>query len=170
MKIFSRFIDLCLFRASPSDIPASQQLMKVTLVIYFILMVIVNQLDVSWNTSLLISLADILVMIIFVRILLNFRNLKVRYVQVVTALAGSGCVMTIVAFPIMWWFYQTDPDQQATSIAMMMMIALLIWGLMVVAQIFRHALDVRSGTATIITIVYISISILVTGLVMSGVA
>jgi hypothetical protein len=169
MKIFSRFIDLCLFRASPSDIPASQQLMKVTLVIYFILTVIVNQLDVSWNTSLLISLADILVMIIFVSLLLNFRNLKVRYVQVITALAGSGCVMTIVAFPVMWWFYQTDPEQQATSFAMMM-IALLIWGLMVVAQIFRHALDVSSGTATIITIVYISISILVTGLVMSGVA
>ncbi len=170
MKIFLRFIDLCLLKAGPSDIPASQWLMKVTLAIYFILTVIVNQLDLSWNTSLLISVVDILVMIIFVSLVLNLHNLKVRYIQVITALAGSGCVMTIIAFPIIWWFYQVDPEQQAASFAMIIMIALLTWGFIVVAQIFRQALDVQLGRAMMVTVAYILISILATGLVMSGVA
>jgi hypothetical protein len=170
MEIISRFIDLCLFKGSVSDIPVSPWLMKMTLLVYFILGVMVNQLDASWKISLLVSLADVFVMLIAVILLLNFRGFQARYIQVVTALAGAGCCMTIVGFPIIWWFYQIDPEQQAASFTLLLMVALLIWGLMVVAQIFRESLDIKSGTATMITIAYILLSIVVTGLIMSGVA
>ena len=170
MEIISRFIDLCLFRASPSDIPTSRWLMKVVLLLYFILGVIVNQLDMNWTESLWVSAADVFVMLIVVGLLLSFRGFQARYVQVITALAGAGCCMTIAGFPIIWWFYQIEPEQQATSLALLLMVALLLWGLMVVAQIFRESLEIKSGIAMMVTISYILLTIVVTGLIMSGVA
>ncbi|PHS22340.1 MAG: hypothetical protein COA83_11930 [Methylophaga sp.] len=169
MEIISRFIDLCLFRASPSDVPASAWLLKITLLSYFVLSLIVNKLDNTWNTSFFVSLADIAVMVIIVGLLLTFRGFQSRYTQVIIALAGAGCCMAIIGFPIIWWFFQIEPEQQTASFALLMMVVLLIWSLMVMAQIFRHSLEVKSATAMLITIAYIMITLVVTGLVMSGV-
>ncbi len=170
MEIISRFIDLCLFRASPSDLPVSHNLLKITLFSYFVLAVIVNQLDTTWNISFIVSLADVLLMVVITYLLLNYRGLQSRYTQTVTALAGTGCCMSIVGFPILWWFFQIDPEKQAVSFAMLLMVALLLWSLMITAQIFRHSLEIKAGTATLITLAYITVSIVITGLIMSGAA
>ena len=170
MEIISRFIDLCLFRASPSDLPASSSLLKITLFSYFILAVIVNQLDAetSWKVSVLVSLADVLIIVATASLLLNYRGFKARYTQTITALAGAGCCISIIGFPILWWFYQIDPEQQAASIALLLMVALLLWSLMITAQIFRESLEIKAGTATLITVSYAVFSIVITGLIMAG--
>jgi hypothetical protein len=170
MEIILRFIDLCLFRASPSDLPASYNVLKITLLSYFVLAVIVNQLDTTWNISFIISLADVLLMVIIAYLLLNYRGLQSRYTQTVTALAGAGCCMLIVGFPILWWFFQIDSEQQEVSFAMLLMVALLLWSLMITAQIFRQSLEIKAGTATLITLAYVTVSIMITGLIMSGAA
>jgi len=50
------------------------------------------------------------------------------------------------------------------------MIALMFWSLMVTAHIFRQSLAIKASTAAMLTIAYTVIALLVTGLVMSGVA
>ena len=170
MEIISRFIDLCLFRASPSDLPTSPSLLKITLFSYFVLAVIVGQLGSSWNVSFFASLADVLLMIATASLLLNYRSFQTRYTQTVTALAGAGCCISIIGFPILWWFYQIDPDQQVTSFALLLVVALLLWSLMITAQIFRESLEIKAGTATLITIIYAVVSMVITGLIMSGAA
>ncbi|MBL1322084.1 MAG: hypothetical protein COA63_013645 [Methylophaga sp.] len=171
MEIISRFIDLCLFRAHPSDLPASQWLLKLTLFTYFASGIAVNMFDSELGISALTSLVDVIFMIIVVVLLLNFRNFQTRYTQTVTALAGTGFCFTLVALPLFWWFYQIDIEQQAANlIALVFLFAWLIWGLMVTVHIFRHSLEVKAGTATLITLAYIAISILITGLIMSGAA
>jgi hypothetical protein len=170
MEIISRFIDLCLFRANPSDLPASPSLLKITLLSYFTLGVIINQLDATWLTSLFVSLADVLIMVMVAYLLLNYRGFQARYTQTLTALAGTGCCISIIGFPILWQFYQLDSEKQAVSFLLLLLVALLLWSLMITAQIFRYSLDVKPGTATMITIIYIIISMVVTGLIMSGAA
>jgi len=170
MNIALRFVDLCLFKAGPADLPASQSLLKITLLIYLILGVIVNRLDSDWNTSLFVSLADVLVLMIVAGLLLKFRGFEPRYTQTVTALAGTGSCIAIIGFPIIWWFYQIEPTQQATSYAMLLMVALMFWSLMITAHIFRKSLEIKAGTAAMLTIAYTVLALLVAGLVMSGVA
>jgi len=170
MNIASRFIDICLFKAGPSDLPASQSLLKITLLVYLLLAIVINQIDSEWNISLFISLADILFLMVIVAILLKFRGYQSRYIQTLTALAGTGSCIALIGVPIIWWFYQIEAEQQATSIAMLLMVALMFWSLMVMAHIFRQSLEIKAGTAAMLTITYTVVALLVTGLVMSGVA
>jgi len=170
MNIASRFIDLCLFKAGPSDLPASQPLLKITLLVYLVLAIVINQIDSEWNISLFVSLADILFLMVAVALLLKFRGYQTRYVQTLTALAGTGSCIAIIGLPIVWWFYQVEAEQQATSVVMLLMVALMFWSLMVMAHIFRQSLEIKAGTAAMLTIAYTIVALLVTGLVMSGVA
>jgi len=170
MNIATRFIDLCLFKTGPSDLPTSQSLLKITLLIYLIISIVINQIDSDWNMSLFISLTDVLFLMLSTMLLLKFRGFQSRYVQTLTALAGSGSCIAVIGLPIIWWFYQIEPEQQATSYVMLLMIALMFWSLMVMAHIFRQSLDIKAGTAAMLTIAYTIIALLITGIVMSGVA
>lgn len=170
MNIALRFVDLCLFKAGPSDVPASQSLLKISLLVYLILGIAINRLDNDWSTSLFVSLAEVLLMLSVTGLLLKFRGYPARYNQTITALAGTGSFITIVGFPVIWWFYQIEPEQQATSYVMLLMVALMFWSLMVTAHIFRQSLDIKAGTAAVLTVIYTMITLLLTGLVMSGVA
>jgi len=170
MNIAAQFINVCLFKAGPSDLPASQSLLRIMLLVYLILGIIVNRLDSDWNTSLFVSVVDVLVLMVVAGLLLKFRGFEARYTQTVTALAGTGSCIAIIGFPIIWWFYQIEAEQQATSYAMLLMVTLMFWSLMITAHIFRQSLEIKAGTAAMLTIAYTVVALLVTGLVMSGVA
>jgi len=170
MNTILRFVDLCLFKAGPADVPASQSLLRMSLFIYLALSIAINRLDSDLNASLFVSLAEVLLMMTVTGLLLKFRSHQSRYTQTLTALAGTGSLIAIVGFPVIWWFFQIEPEQQATSYAMLLMVVLMFWSLMVTAHIFRQSLDIKAGTAAMLTIAYTVVTLLVTGLVMSGVA
>ncbi|PHS68117.1 MAG: hypothetical protein COB23_09750 [Methylophaga sp.] len=169
MDIALRFFDLCLFKAGPEDVPASSWLMKITLVIYFILGIAIGRIDSTWNASLFISLADLLVMMLAINVLLRFRGFQARYQQTVTAMAGAGCCLGIIGFPVLVLFYQVGEQARFSSIAMLLMVGLMFWSLMVTAHILRKSLEIKPGTAAAITIAYTVLSLLVAGLALSGV-
>lgn len=170
MNIALRFVDLCLFKAGPSDLPVSQSLLRITLFVYLLLGIAVNQLDSDLHTSLFVSLADVLVMMIATGLLLKLRGFQARYTQTLTALAGTGSCIAIIGMPIIWWFYQIKAELQPTSYAMLLMVGLMFWSLMVMAHIFRQSLEIKASTAAMLTIAYTVVTLLVAGLVMSGVA
>lgn len=170
MNILLRYIDLCRLKAGPADMPASSLLLKVTLFAYFLLGMGISRLDSAWNVSILSSLADTLFMMIAVGIMLKFKNLQTRYLQTLMAIAGAGIVLDLVGLPLLLWFMKIDPLEQGTSVAMLLMIALMFWSLMVIAHIFRQALDIKAGSAAMITIMYTALSLVVFGLTLSGVA
>lgn len=170
MNIALRFFDLCLFKAGPDDVPASSWLMKVTLFVYFIIGIAIGRIDSGWNVSLFTSLADLIMMVIVISVLLHFRGFQARYLQTITAMAGAGCCLGIAGFPIVLLFNQVGEQERLSSIALLLMVALMFWSLMVTAHILRRSLEVKPGTAAAITIAYTVLSLIVVGLAMSGVA
>lgn len=170
MKIIFRYIDLCRLNAGPADMPSSDKLLKITLLAYFLVGVLIGRIDSGWDVSLLTSLTDTLFMVIVINVLLKFKGLQTRYKQTLTALSGAGIILNLIGFPLLLWLNQTDKLEQGTSVAMLFVIALMIWNLMVIAHIFRQALDIKAGTAAMLTVMYTVMSILVLGLTLSGVA
>ena len=169
MNIISQYIDLCLFKASPAELPASDSLLKLTLLVYFLTGVALSYIDNSWIISIFTSLADMLFMMIAVALLLKFRGFQTRYQQSLSALAGTGVCIGIVGTPIMIWFNRINEAEQATSLAMIFVLALMFWSLMVTAHIFRQTLEIKPSSASILTVAYTLMSILISGLTMSGV-
>ncbi|MBE0440189.1 MAG: hypothetical protein IBX57_10630 [Gammaproteobacteria bacterium] len=170
MKLIRSYIDLCLFKASPADLPASQWLLRLTLFAYFIIGTGIGLIDSPIRISIASSLADTLTMVVALWLMLNFRGMLNRYQQSLTALAGAGCCIGIVAIPIMLLFSQIDIKQQTTSYVMLLMIALMFWSLMVTAHILRKSLDIKPGTAAVLTVAYTIITLVLVALATSGVA
>ncbi|HHA18146.1 MAG: hypothetical protein DRQ39_08295 [Gammaproteobacteria bacterium] len=170
MNIVMRFVEICLFKAGPEDVPVSHWLLKITLLMYFIVGVVISRIDSAWDASLFTSLTDILVMIVVTGLLLQFRGFKARFQQTVTAMAGAGSCLGIVGIPVVLLFNQVSEQERLSSFAMLLMIALMFWSLMVTAHIFRRSLDIKPGAAAVLTIGYTIVSLLAVGLVISGVA
>ncbi len=170
MTIIQRYIDLCLMKVGPESIPASTSLLKLTLFAYLAIGIATSSIDMSLPMSIFSSLADTLFMVASIALLLRARGLQVRVQQTLSAMAGAGCCLGIVGFPIIAWFSQTPETEQANSYAMLFMVIIMFWSLMVTSHIFRYALDIKVFTAMMITIIYTALSLLVLGLTMSGVA
>jgi len=170
MNIILRYIDVCRLKAGPADMPASNKLLKATLLAYFLLGVGISRIDSTWDVSVVGSMADTLFMIAAIGLMLNFKGLSARYQQTLIALAGAGIILDFIGLPLLLWFNQIDKLEQGTSVAMLLLIALMFWSLMVIAHIFRQALDIKAGSAAMITIIYTVLSLLVLGLTLSGVA
>lgn len=163
------FFNICRFKAGPADVPNSHGLLKITLLVYFMLGVGINRVDVNWQVSLFASLADTLMMVLVIWILLNIRGLQARYLQTVTAMAGTGCFLAIIGLPIYLSFHQVSEPEQASSFTLLLMVALMFWSLMVMAHIFRQALDIKPGAAAALTIGYTVLSLIAVGLLISGI-
>lgn len=170
MNIILRYFDLCRLKVGPADMPVSNILLQVSLLAYFLLGIGISRIDSAWNISIMTSLADTLFMIIFIKLLLYIKGMQARYLQTLTALAGASIILNIIGFPLMLWLNQTDKLQQGTSIAMLFLVALMFWSLMVIAHIFRHALDIKAGVAAMLAVGYTILSLIVLGLTLSGVA
>ncbi|MDO7667013.1 MAG: hypothetical protein MUQ39_01355, partial [Pseudomonadota bacterium] len=113
---------------------------------------------------------DTLFMIAAIGIMLHLKGLDARYRQTLMALAGAGIILDLIGLPLMIWLNQIDKLEQGTSVALLLMIALMFWSLMIIAHIFRQALDIKAGSAAMITIIYTAMSLVVLGLTLSGVA
>jgi len=170
MTIIQRYIDLCLLKVSPDSVPASNNLLQLTLFAYFIVGVVASKVDMSWPMSIFSSLADMIFMIVALSLLLQFKGLKVRFQQTLTAMAGASSCLGIVGLPIIIWFSQIPEAEQANSYALLFLVILMFWSLMVTSHILRYALDIKVFAAMVVTIMYTALSLVVLGLTMSGVA
>ncbi len=170
MILLQRFIQICLFKAGPADVPASHWFLKLVCVVYFLMGVMVSHIDHDWPVSFATSLTDTLLLLLVCWFLLYLRGMTGRFIQMATAMAGTGAIMGIIGWPVLWLFRQVEPHGQLTSLVLLLVLVLMFWSLFITAHIFRHALEVRPGMAVILTVGYTIVSLIVVGLTISGVA
>lgn len=170
MNSIRTFVEICLFRQGPAEIAASKSLFKLSLLVYLLAGLAVNLLDGSWQMSLWVSVTELILMLGFAGLVLKLADKLPRYQQTVTALAGTGTLLAILAWPLLWFFYGLEEQAQPSNLLLIGLMTIMLWSLMVHAHIYRQALDIRVGTAVALTIGYTILAVVITGLVMSGVA
>jgi len=170
MILLQRFFQICLFRAGPADLPASHWFMKLVCLIYFCVGTLVSCVDYDWQVSLISSFADTMLMVLVCWSLLSLRGLTDRFNQTLTAMAGTGSLLGIIGLPVFVLFRQVEQQGQLTSLVLLLVLVIVFWSLFVTAHIFRNALNVKPGTAAILTVAYTILSLIVVGVAMSGVA
>ena len=172
MVIVLRFIDICVFKASPADIPISAWLMKLSLLCYFVLSLLINSFEYGLLISSLASVVEIVFVLLVINILLQSRGLTHRYLQTVTAIAGTSSCISIIALPVMmlFYFFEGSEDVRVTVLAAWLMILLTLWSLAVTSHIFKQALAIKQGTAMVIAVAYVILLMTVIRFVLTGVA
>jgi hypothetical protein len=156
-------IGICLLRASPQDLPASRAGMLGALVAYAAAGVL-GVLDVlTFENAILAAALDTLLLTAVTHLVLQWRRLDNRLTQTLTALAGCGALLSLLAWGAAGLVREVFQPEWVWAV-------FLVWYTLVFGHILRHALSISLAAGVAASLFYLIFSIGVTGLFMNPVS
>ncbi|MDA1106909.1 MAG: hypothetical protein O2845_00690 [Proteobacteria bacterium] len=153
MPLLKIFINLCLLRAKPQDLPVAPALTAAALAAYILAGLGLSLPDLGFGRAALWAVLDTLVIVLLTHSALLLRHFPERLQQTLTALLGSGALLGLVAWPII--------GTQNSIVQLVLLLVLLLWNLAVVAHILRHALSMPLGLGIIVSFGYFLVELTV---------
>jgi hypothetical protein len=157
--LFLAFFDICRLIKRPQDIPESKNLLTICAVVYGILSILLISLSQPAEKAIFASIIELFLIMIFTLAILQSVGKSSRWIQTVTALIGTGIIISIIAFPayLLIGVGELNDLQTGTapSIGLMLLAALSCWNIAIMAHILRHALEVNFAIALFLAIMYI---------------
>jgi hypothetical protein len=161
--LLNYFVDLCLLRRRPQDLPAS----SVVLGLVFVLNVVAGTLlVVGANMGLLLSLTESLVeaamMLAVLRAVLGWRGMGARFTQTGAAILGSNALLTLVALPLLNLVASgADGSGGMAQLGGVLLVGLMVWNVVVMGHVLRHALNLALGQGVALAASYVVATIVV---------
>ena len=154
MPIIQLFFDLCLFRKGPQDAPDSWIVMRFTLGVYALVGLILLGIETVWDEAVLQVALEGAILFGFVWISLKLAGKVNRFVQTTIAMLGADALISSLAIPLV---IILKVNSQIPIIHLLLLM-LMVWHLVVVAHIFRHALSQTIAIGLALSIVYMVFS------------
>ena len=137
--LLNHFVDLCLLRKGPQDMPFSPQLLVVvTLLNVLVGVVMIVDVRTGVVTSLGESLFDAGLMLVVLYFALQSQNRLARFNQAAISLMGSGLLLGLLALPLISW--SRNPDSVLAGLSLLV---LIVWSMVVMGHILRHTFEIR---------------------------
>ncbi len=105
----------------------------------------------SWLVASAMTLLDSMIMVLFSSLVLVIAGKTGRYVQTLTALAGTGALLGMVGLPLVTLATNASQSGGPAGVLVIGWLLLLIWSITVQAHIFRHALSTSFGIGLMIS-------------------
>ncbi|MGE0383811.1 MAG: hypothetical protein AB7Q97_03720 [Gammaproteobacteria bacterium] len=153
------FFDVCRLRLGPQDMPASNGAAAMAVAANMAASAAVNAFAMPAHTAALAALVDMAVTVGLTIAVLQAAGHAARAPQTITALAGSGLVMTALAAPFALGMPAMGIARQTIALVWL---AFLGWGLAVTAHVIRHALSVRFAAGLAVALMYFILAFLAT--------
>lgn len=152
MALIRLFIDICLFRKGPQDIPASSLLFLLALAAYLLTGITLLGLEEDLLSAVAESLAELGMLLAFVWLLLAVNKKTPRWHKTATALLGSDVVISAPALLLVGWTL-IAPDAAGIHL---LLFGMMLWHVGVVAHILRHALSKPWTTGLLLAVAYVA--------------
>lgn len=156
--LLSYFIDLCLLRAAPQDLPASEPLFWLATLVNVLVETLLLGIDSASSTLSILeeSLFEMAIMLLTLQIALQWQAKEPRFRQTATAILGSSSLlgMLIAVVPN---FETAD----FADIALLLLLAIFVWHQVVMGHILRHAFEITLGQGIMASVIYTLMSYLV---------
>jgi hypothetical protein len=148
LKISRFFVDLCLLRARPQDLPASNTLVWFTALATIATTLLSNE-DLSSTT--LVAVAQVALLGLFTNVALTYRGFPARWPQTVTALYGMSTILNLVTLPVLHWMEQVKgtPRELMPAFAGL---AITLWQLAIMTHIYQQALELPRATSILLSV------------------
>ena len=168
LKFIETFLGIAILRLGPEDLPDSGFLVRLVLILYVLaqlpLLFIVYDDTVEVSISLL---SDLVLMVACPWIVLSLAKKPGRFRQTLTALLGTGVLVTIASVPLAWWAMEISRDAAPTdsppAAITLVWLTLVGWYLAVYGHVYSRALSSPFSVGLLISIVYLLISLQVAG-------
>jgi hypothetical protein len=89
---------------------------------------------------------------------LQIRANPERYVQTVSALAGAGVVIGVLALPLVYSLFSSASHGNADSFALFAYLMAFAWLLVVYGHIYRHALSIGMAMGVLVAFGYVMLT------------
>ncbi len=157
--LFLAFFDICRLIKKPQDIPESKNLLTLCVVVYGFLSILLASLSQPVEHAILAGVVEVILIMIFTLAILQASGKSSRWTQTVTALVGTGIIISIIAFPVYILIGVGDLNKveasSGQSIGLMLLAALACWNIAIMAHILKHALETNFAIALFLAITYI---------------
>jgi hypothetical protein len=143
-RLLIRFLEICVLRAGPQDLPASYVLLGIATAAYMLAGVLA--LISAYGPAVTFSQAilDGALLGGYTWGLLRLKGRAERFVQTFTALTGTGALLGFVALPFVQGAFDAGAGSGSVGIALLV---LFFWSIAVIGHVYRHALDLRGIAA-----------------------
>lgn len=160
--LFNLFLDICLFRKGPQDVPASMPLLKACLLAYGLSGLLVLLIGTPVPVALLQILLDMVLLggLLYLALILH-RHPK-RFEQTLSALTGTGTLMGLLTLPLVVWIARQGAGGD-TELPSVLMLALIAWSIAIMAHILRHAFNASIWAGALYALGYTFLSWMLTG-------
>lgn len=153
------FIQICLLRRGPQDLPTSGILLGLALVAHTLMAMVFFAVYENTGKALLSGVLDTTLLALLTGTLLFVNRKGERLVQTLTALAGTGAIITLVSLPVSGWYHGAMGEHGPDAFAVLLLLILVAWSLAVAGHIFRHALSAPYFVGLVLAVAFYWISI-----------
>ncbi len=165
LKLINAFVDICLFRIGPQDLPCSVPLLGIVVLADSVIGMVLMSIDRSINEAVPIVIISLGLIVFTLKFLLAVTNHPERFVQALTAVIGSGFLFSLVVWPVLMWAYHLRDIDVNNSVPVLLYYIIAFWNIAVLAHIFRHALSKTLAVGAGIAILYVIINeVVISGL------
>lgn len=148
------FVELCLLRRGPQDLPGSSTLLGLVLAVHLVSAVLVGlAAGLTGPIAVGQGLADALLTLGLLWLALGLTDRRPRFLQVATALFGAGALLGLFALAPLGLVAGAE-SRGETSLAGLPLLVLLFWSLLVTGHILRHSFDLHLGQGVLIAVAY----------------
>lgn len=165
MSVTQKIIIMLLLKSAPQDLPYSTSLMLRLIFIYLVSGVIVVGDMVVPELAIGRMLLNIGIILSFSYAILSALNLNARFVQMISALIGTGIVFNLLAWPILSYGNVDQSSSAAVQTMSLLVLMLISWEILVTAHIFRNALNTKITQAVILAMSLFFVSLTLSQLV-----
>jgi hypothetical protein len=164
LALLQAFFEILLRRLGPEDLPDSQFLLQLMLVAYMLAQVPVVVALYGWSGNALFAvLVDMGVLALFFWLVLKFARRAGRYRRTLTALLGTGALLSLPQGPLVLLSKLATTAGQSPAGPTFGLLLFLFWSIVVQAHIVSRALSSNIAVGLAVALAYFIVSYQVSG-------
>ena len=162
------FLELCLLRKGPQDLPGSAALVQALALVYLAVGVIVGVASEQglWS-ALAQTLVDLGLLLGLLYLGLQWKGRSARFLQAGAALLGSGALLSLLVL-VPLGMAPSGEDAELRGLGALLFMALLAWSILVTGHILRHTLDLTLVQGALIAVAYNLLAYVLLGALFTG--
>jgi hypothetical protein len=162
------FLELCLLRKGPQDLPGSNALVQALALVYLAVGVIVGVASEQglWS-ALAQTLVDLGLLLGLLYLGLQWTRHSARFLQAGAALLGSGALLSLLVL-VPLGMAPSGEDAELRGLGALLFMALLAWSILVTGHILRHTLDLTLVQGALIAVAYNLLAYMLLGALFTG--
>jgi hypothetical protein len=149
------FVDIALHRRSPADLPASQFLLALVLLVDLAIGVTALQIDETLRRAAALLLFDTALYFGAISAALRLFGKPQRFLQTATALVGTDVLLNTILLPLLLWNHALDMPPEQVAAPRLLILLLFFWNLDIGGYVFSQALDRAYVVGVSVMIVYV---------------